>query len=68
MTPVSAETRSELDVPIRVGGEIWGALSVQSTHVDAFDEEDARLVAAVADRPRARAARRSLDSVGCAGS
>jgi selenocysteine lyase/cysteine desulfurase len=49
VTPVSAETRSELDVPIRVGDEIWGALSVQSRHEDAYDEEDARLVAAVAD-------------------
>ncbi len=49
VTPVSAETRAELDVPIRVGGEIWGALSVQSRHEDAYDEEDARLVAAVAD-------------------
>jgi len=49
VTPVSADTRSELDVPIRVRGESWGALSVQSPHVDAFDEEDVRLVAAVAD-------------------
>jgi diguanylate cyclase (GGDEF)-like protein len=49
-TPVTKSTRSELDVPVVVGGVPWGALSVQSNETDAFDEEDVRLLRAVADQ------------------
>jgi diguanylate cyclase (GGDEF)-like protein len=49
-TPVTAATRCELDVPVTVGGRQWGAITVQSTEVDAFDEEDVRLLGAVADQ------------------
>jgi diguanylate cyclase (GGDEF)-like protein len=49
-TPVTEATRSELDVPISVDGRLWGAISVQSEETDAFDEEDARLLRAVADQ------------------
>ena len=49
-TPVTESTRSELDVPVVVNGRPWGAISVQSNDLDAFDEEDARLLRAVADQ------------------
>jgi HD-GYP domain-containing protein (c-di-GMP phosphodiesterase class II) len=49
-TPVTEPTRCELDVPVVVNGRAWGAISVQSDHTDAFDEEDARLLRAVADQ------------------
>jgi diguanylate cyclase (GGDEF)-like protein len=41
---------SELDVPIRAGGEIWGAITVQEGRVDAFDEDDVRLLETIADQ------------------
>jgi diguanylate cyclase (GGDEF)-like protein len=49
-TPVTETTRSELDVPVVVNGRPWGAISVQSMETEAFDEEDARLLRAVADQ------------------
>jgi GAF domain-containing protein len=49
-TPVTESTRCELDMPVVVGGRAWGAISVQSAEPDAFDEEDARLLRAVADQ------------------
>jgi hypothetical protein len=49
-TPVTESTRSELDVPVVVNGSAWGAISIQSDAVDAFDEEDVRLLRAVADQ------------------
>ena len=49
-TPVTEATRCELDVPVVVSGRAWGAISVQSTDTDAFDDEDARLLRAVADQ------------------
>jgi hypothetical protein len=49
-TPVTEDIRTELDVPVMVDGVPWGAISVQSTQVDAFDEEDIRLLRAVADQ------------------
>jgi diguanylate cyclase (GGDEF)-like protein len=49
-TPVTESTRSELDVPVLVSGHHWGAISVQSELTDAFDDEDARLLRAVADQ------------------
>jgi diguanylate cyclase (GGDEF)-like protein len=49
-TPVTESTRCELDVPVVVNGRAWGAISVQSEATDAFDDEDARLLGAVADQ------------------
>ncbi|MGH2845451.1 MAG: HD domain-containing phosphohydrolase, partial [Thermoleophilaceae bacterium] len=49
-TPATEATRCEVDVPVVVGGRPWGAISVQSTEPDAFDEEDVRLLRAVADQ------------------
>ena len=49
-TPVTESTRCELDVPVVVNGRPWGAISVQSDNTDAFDDEDARLLSAVADQ------------------
>jgi diguanylate cyclase (GGDEF)-like protein len=48
-TPGASEVRSELDVPVTVGGRVWGALNLESDRHDAFDREDAHVVEAVAD-------------------
>ena len=40
--------RSELDVPILVDDEPWGAINLASRELNAFDSEDARAVQAVA--------------------
>ena len=42
--------RSELVSPIWVGSELWGAIDVQETAREAFDEADARLIETVADQ------------------
>jgi hypothetical protein len=47
-TPAALEVRSELDVPIIVDGQPWGALSVQSTQPNAFDEGDASMLRSAA--------------------
>ncbi len=44
------ETRSELMLPMRAGGEIIGAMGVQSDRYDAFDEDDLAVLQAVADQ------------------
>jgi diguanylate cyclase (GGDEF)-like protein len=49
-TRATREVRSELDVPVEVEGRPWGAISVQDCNAGAFDEEDARLLASVADQ------------------
>ncbi len=43
-------TRSELALPLRVGGEIIGALDVQSTEEAAFTEEDVAVLSMLADQ------------------
>ncbi len=43
-------TRSELALPLVIGGEVLGALDLQSQHVDAFAESDVRLYSAIADQ------------------
>jgi diguanylate cyclase (GGDEF)-like protein/putative nucleotidyltransferase with HDIG domain len=43
-----ANGRSELSVPIRVAGEIWGVLSLDSLEPGAFDDADLLLVDTVA--------------------
>lgn len=37
-------------VPLWVGGTLWGALDIEESTSDAFDEDDARLVQTVADQ------------------
>lgn len=45
-----AETRSEVVVPIRLGGEVVGVIDVESDHLDAFPPEEAALLEQVAAR------------------
>ena len=49
-TDSTRDTRSELDVPIRSSGRLWGAITVQQKIVDAFSAEDIRLLETVADQ------------------
>ena len=42
--------RSELCVPVWAGERLWGALDIEEDRLDAFDEEDVRLVSTVADQ------------------
>lgn len=44
-----AQTRSELCVPLKIGGRIIGVLNAESGNLDAFDEDDRRLFSALAD-------------------
>jgi diguanylate cyclase (GGDEF)-like protein len=41
---------SELVVPLWVGEELWGAVTIQDPRADAFDEDDGRLIQTVADQ------------------
>ncbi|MBA2794405.1 MAG: GAF domain-containing protein, partial [Thermoleophilaceae bacterium] len=50
MTAETQDVRSELVVPLWVGEELWGVVTVQERLPDAFDEDDARLVQTVADQ------------------
>jgi PAS domain S-box-containing protein/putative nucleotidyltransferase with HDIG domain len=43
-------SRSELCVPLRVGGRAIGALSVESSRPDAYDDADRQLLLVLADR------------------
>ena len=43
-------TRSELSVPLGVGGELVGVLDVQSPRLDAFDENDVMVMETLADQ------------------
>ena len=42
------DPRSELSVPIRLGTETWGVLSLEEVRTDAFDASDATLIRTVA--------------------
>jgi len=48
--PDLPETRSEIALPLRVEAEIFGALDVQSTEVNAFSEEDINILSLLADQ------------------
>lgn len=48
--PDLPETRSEISLPLRVGDEIIGALDVQSTQPNAFDQEDINILTTLADQ------------------
>jgi GAF domain-containing protein/HAMP domain-containing protein len=47
--PDLPETRSEIALPLRVGGSIIGALDVQSTESNAFSQEDVEVLTILAD-------------------
>ncbi|MCD6344199.1 MAG: GAF domain-containing protein [Anaerolineae bacterium] len=48
--PLFPETRSEMTLPLQVGGRVIGALDVQSREPAAFDEDDMVASQAVADQ------------------
>ena len=48
--PDLPHTRSEMALPLKVGDQIIGALDIQSTHSNAFQEEDLELFTTLADQ------------------
>ncbi|MFO3795832.1 MAG: response regulator, partial [Anaerolineales bacterium] len=48
--PLLPETRSEAAFPLRIGQRVIGALDVQSTQVNAFSEDDIRVLQILADQ------------------
>jgi GAF domain-containing protein/HAMP domain-containing protein len=48
--PFLPQTRSELAVPLRRGGEILGVLDIQSEELDAFTQADLTLMQSIADQ------------------
>ncbi len=48
--PDLPETRSEISLPLRAGDEVVGALDVQSTKPNAFDQEDINILTTLADQ------------------
>jgi diguanylate cyclase (GGDEF)-like protein len=46
---IDGGTRSELAVPLYVGGRVWGAIDVRSACDAGFDSDDAQVVQTVAD-------------------
>lgn len=47
--PLLPETRSELALPIVSGDTVYGAMTIQSRNVNAFDENDVLILQSVAD-------------------
>lgn len=48
--PLLPDTRSELVIPLKVGERIIGAIDVQSTQLNAFVEEDVKILTILADQ------------------
>jgi GAF domain-containing protein/HAMP domain-containing protein len=48
--PDLPETRSEITLPLKTGGKVFGALDVQSTMPKAFDASDIALLSTLADQ------------------
>lgn len=48
--PDLPDTHSEIALPLKDGDEVIGALDVQSTEVNAFDQEDINILTALADQ------------------
>jgi GAF domain-containing protein len=48
--PDLPDTRSELAIPLRVGGEVIGSMDVQSTEKNAFSQEDIGVLLTLADQ------------------
>ncbi len=49
-SPDLPETRSEIALPLRIGDQILGALDVQSTDSNAFNQEDINILSTLADQ------------------
>lgn len=49
-TAETADSRSEIVAPVWVGDRLWGALNIEETWPDAFDDDDAGLLQTVADQ------------------
>jgi GAF domain-containing protein len=47
--PHLPHTRSELALPLTIGNQVTGAISVQSTQTNAFDEDDITVLQSIAD-------------------
>ncbi len=48
--PLLAQTRSEITVPMKLGGRVMGVLDVQSSRLHAFDDTDQFLLETLADQ------------------
>ncbi|HKJ39379.1 MAG TPA: GAF domain-containing protein [Anaerolineales bacterium] len=48
--PYLPDTHSEMALPLRISGEIIGALDVQSTETNAFNEEDIEILSTLAEQ------------------
>ena len=48
--PYLPETRAEMALPLRVGGQVIGALDIQSTEVNAFSDQDIPVLYTLADQ------------------
>lgn len=48
--PYLPQTRAEMALPLRVGGQVIGALDMQSTEVNAFSEQDIPVLYTLADQ------------------
>ena len=48
--PDLPETRSELAMPLRIGGQIIGAVDVQSIETNAFSQDDIQILSTLADQ------------------
>lgn len=48
--PLLPETRSEMAIPLKIDGNIFGALDVQSRQVNAFSQEDVNVLQILADQ------------------
>lgn len=48
--PDLPDTRSEMALPLRVGGRVIGALDVQSTESNAFSEDDVAILSTLSDQ------------------
>jgi GAF domain-containing protein/ABC-type cobalt transport system substrate-binding protein len=48
--PDLPDTRSEIALPLRIGGKVIGALDVQSTEPNAFTQEDVNVASILADQ------------------
>jgi signal transduction histidine kinase len=46
----TAETKSELAVPVKMGGRVLGVLDIESTEIDGFDEADVFTAQTLADQ------------------
>jgi diguanylate cyclase (GGDEF)-like protein len=50
ITSETTETASELVAPVWVGERLWGCLNIEEARVDAFDDDDGRLLQTIADQ------------------